>query len=856
MTSLIPSTAERGRPASLLASESDPASLRSLQLSAWFGRRKVLQRCSLEMEARRVTALIGPSGCGKSTFLRILNRMHEVIPGAAISGQVELDDVNIYGGSLSVTDVRSQIGMVFQKPNPFPAMSIGDNVLAGLKLGGKSTSDKAGLIEECLTRAGLWGEVKDRLKEGGMSLSGGQQQRLCIARALAVRPRVLLMDEPCSALDPTSTQTSIEDTIEELAGLGHHRHRDPQHAAGPAGLGPLRLLPRRGARPARPHHRGRPDRAHVRRPRRPPHPRLRDGTLRMTSAVEGSRRVRRPVLVAVLLAVVAALAPGLLGLSLASAATPINGGGSSFAAPEIEQWEEQVSHRPYDLTVNYTSNSSGAGRVNFANGLYDYGASDVIYNSNEDGSVASTVNTQHPFKYVTVSAGGLAFMYNLVLPNGQRVTDLRLTRNEVCQIFTGELTMWNNTELVGTDPFLAGFPVPIAPITRSDSAGESYVLSQYCLAVDAGDWGTFISYTNAHASAENYTDLNLGQHKPVSIWPGQLVDGTNELQASGADNVADSVVDPTTGKDSITYVATAYAKVRSFPVASVQNAAGDYTQPTATAVNTALSYATRNNLGTFDLDFGGGSPTAYFPSTYSYILAPDKTTSNFNLGKGQALSAFLCYSVGLGQQQAQLLAYAPLAAAVVKLSVGAIESVPGAPPASRCGTGGPAPVVKKPPPGSTTTTTQPVSTATTLPGSAPTTVGRSTVTTVAGASTGTRTVVNKKLEKKLLTSCLAKLRALQPGKAVTAAQRATCVRLSRKGATKVVSTKGGGVTTTTLNQFSSEPGASPTTALLAGDTSSSGAGPTNFDTMWWLLLGAVICAVGTGSRRLSKRRTP
>jgi phosphate transport system ATP-binding protein len=168
------------------------------------------------MEARRVTALIGPSGCGKSTFLRVLNRMHEVIPGAAIAGRVELDGVDIYGQMMAATHVRTKIGMVFQKPNPFPAMSIGDNVVAGLKLARTSIADREALIEECLTRAGLWNEVKDRLREGGMSLSGGQQQRLCIARALAVHPQVLLMDEPCSALDPISTRV-IEETIDALA---------------------------------------------------------------------------------------------------------------------------------------------------------------------------------------------------------------------------------------------------------------------------------------------------------------------------------------------------------------------------------------------------------------------------------------------------------------------------------------------------------------------------------------------------------------------------------------------------------------------------------------------------------------
>jgi phosphate transport system ATP-binding protein len=195
--------------------DTHPAELRATNVSAWFGKRKVLERCSLHMEARRVTALIGPSGCGKSTFIRILNRMHEVIPGAQIAGRVELDGTDVYGGEMSATQVRTRIGMVFQKPNPFPAMTIGENVLAGLKLSRTHSSDRDALIEESLTRAGLWNEVKDRLNEGGMSLSGGQQQRLCIARALAVRPQVLLMDEPCSALDPISTRV-VEETITEL----------------------------------------------------------------------------------------------------------------------------------------------------------------------------------------------------------------------------------------------------------------------------------------------------------------------------------------------------------------------------------------------------------------------------------------------------------------------------------------------------------------------------------------------------------------------------------------------------------------------------------------------------------------
>ena len=193
-----------------------PAMLRADAVSAWFGARKVLERCSLTMAPRQVTALIGPSGCGKSTFLRTLNRMHEVVPGAKLAGRVELDGVDVYGHELSATAVRMRIGMVFQKPNPFPSMTIAQNVVSGLKLAGRSIGDREALVEESLTRAGLWKEVKDRLHEGGASLSGGQQQRLCIARALAVRPQVLLMDEPCSALDPISTRV-IEETIRQLA---------------------------------------------------------------------------------------------------------------------------------------------------------------------------------------------------------------------------------------------------------------------------------------------------------------------------------------------------------------------------------------------------------------------------------------------------------------------------------------------------------------------------------------------------------------------------------------------------------------------------------------------------------------
>ena len=193
-----------------------PGSLRAERVSAWFGDHKVLHQVDLDMPAGGVTALIGPSGCGKSTFIRILNRMHELVPSAKLAGRVLLDGVDIYGEDQSPTKTRARIGMVFQKPNPFPAMSIADNVLAGLKLTGRKADDADELLQVSLERAGLWNEVKDRLRDPGGALSGGQQQRLCIARALAVSPELLLMDEPCSALDPTSTRR-IEETIAEIA---------------------------------------------------------------------------------------------------------------------------------------------------------------------------------------------------------------------------------------------------------------------------------------------------------------------------------------------------------------------------------------------------------------------------------------------------------------------------------------------------------------------------------------------------------------------------------------------------------------------------------------------------------------
>ena len=186
-------------------------------LNAWFGHNQALKAIDLAISGGGVTAIIGPSGCGKSTLVRCLNRMHEVVPGARVSGQVLLEGEDIYAPGVDAVQVRARVGMVFQRPNPFPTMSIFDNVAAGFRLNGgrRSRGEVAAMVERSLRQAALWEEVKDCLHASGVSISGGQQQRLCIARALAVRPEIILMDEPCSALDPIAT-AKIEELIREL----------------------------------------------------------------------------------------------------------------------------------------------------------------------------------------------------------------------------------------------------------------------------------------------------------------------------------------------------------------------------------------------------------------------------------------------------------------------------------------------------------------------------------------------------------------------------------------------------------------------------------------------------------------
>lgn len=199
------------------ASESDAGRLTLDNVSARYGAFRAVKDVTLAVRPKSVTALIGPSGCGKSTLIRTINRMHETLPGATVSGSISLDGVDLYSSNVDPVRARRVVGMVFQKPNPFPTMSISENVSSGLRLtGGTSKSEIEGIVEDSLRRAALWDEVKEKLNQPGTSLSGGQQQRLCIARTIAVKPRVVLMDEPCSALDPVAT-LKIEELIRDLA---------------------------------------------------------------------------------------------------------------------------------------------------------------------------------------------------------------------------------------------------------------------------------------------------------------------------------------------------------------------------------------------------------------------------------------------------------------------------------------------------------------------------------------------------------------------------------------------------------------------------------------------------------------
>ncbi len=330
------------------------------------------------------------------------------------------------------------------------------------------------------------------------------------------------------------------------------------------------------------------------------------------------------------------------------------------------------------------------GRTQFGLSAFDYGASDIQYPSLElpvprcNGKPFD----DRCFVYVPVSAGGLAFMYNLTDGSGNRIDNLKLTRADVCKIFTGAITKWDDPEIVANNPQLASYDHNIRPIVRSDGAGESYVLSEFCIAVQPKVWQAFVTAQNngGDQQGSNLPDFKAGQ--PTSQWPRDGW-GTNPVPVATADGTANYVADPVGGPDTITYVAAGYAKVRSFPTASVQNAAGVFTQPDETNVTVALAYATGRPNGTFQLAFNGPDPRAYFPSTYSYVLAQ---TTGFDPAKGATLGQFLCYAVSKGQVIAPQLRYARLSSELVNIAISAIVKIPGAPSTANCPVAGaPAP---------------------------------------------------------------------------------------------------------------------------------------------------------------------
>ncbi len=393
----------------------------------------------------------------------------------------------------------------------------------------------------------------------------------------------------------------------------------------------------------------------------------------------------RPRLLAVAVRALAAfaLAGATLGIAAvpASASAAINGGGSSFAALEMDQWHADTAVHPFNLNVNYVSQGSSFGRAQFSSGNLDFGASDIEYLSYELPDLQRQRCQGRPpngscFVYVPVSAGGVAFMYNLTDSSGNRLNNLRFTRRAVCKIFTGAITRWNDPEIVATNPQLGSFNRDIVPVIRQDGAGESYVFSQFCIAVAPDVWHAFIAEREQHDPANVAVDFRAGQ--PVSNWP----QGWGRSTALNyADNVANAVASPDTGANAITYVAAGYAKVRNFPVASLQNAAGVFTQPDENNVTVALGYATGRSNGTFALNFTGADPRAYFPSTYSYVLAQ---TTGFDPSKGSTLGQFLCYAISQGQVVAPSLKYARLSAPLVQIAINAIKLIPGAPDAGHC----------------------------------------------------------------------------------------------------------------------------------------------------------------------------
>jgi ABC-type phosphate transport system substrate-binding protein len=563
----------------------------------------------------------------------------------------------------------------------------------------------------------------------------------------------------------------------------------------------------------------------------------------------------------------------------------VSGGGSTFAQPEYQQWTATESNAPANLNVQYSDPGSSAGRDDYATGTYQYGASDIIYYS-VDGDNATEAATQHPYTYVTVSAGGLAFMYNIVV-GGQQWTGLNLTQQDVCQIFDGQLNNWSQLASTQGDSILAAVNEPITAFHRSDSAGESYVLSQYCIAVDPGDWGSFVGYVGGNDLNEGSGgwpgDSDMSVNKPIENWPPILEGNVSSPGASGASVMASDISSPNSGQYSIGYMATAYAVQAGLPVASVQNAnPGDFVQPNATSVNAALAYAQPNSEGTFDLQFTGPNPAAYFPSTYSYAIAPTSTNAPASAAVDATLSSFLCYAIGQGQGNVGLLKYAPLSAEVTALSVSAIEQIPGAPPNAQCGTGGPAPVIAVPqgvapvtipPPsgsaggsgsggGGTPGSTGPTGSSSGTPasGAAPGADAGSPTGTAAGGGAGSGAAGGGSGAAAGAATTTTLAGATTKGGSASSTAAGSPTDTAAGGSTAGSGSSAAGVGAGQAGSQGATGGAggsseeADTPVSVAELASAGGANQTtNSEAYWYLLLGAAVCAMGVGAVGAKRR---
>jgi ABC-type phosphate transport system substrate-binding protein len=424
----------------------------------------------------------------------------------------------------------------------------------------------------------------------------------------------------------------------------------------------------------------------------------------------------------------------------ASATASVLGSGSSFAGPEILDWQAQTSIPPYNLNINYSSTSSGGGRFDFANETTSFGVTDIEYQNDDPKSPA------FPYIYIPVTAGGLAFMYNLP---GLSST-LQLSSYSACAIMTGQVTAWNDPVIAHDNPGVTLPDTPIKVVTRSDEAGTNFVLEQYCIDEQPALWASFVSSPGVAALG-----TCVSATAPCSTWPAFPGSIAENSSTSAANTVA-------AGSDVgyITAVETSYALQANLPVASMENASGDYTQPSAINVDSALAYATQLPNGTQQLNFNGQGPNVYNPSTYSYMLIPTTVGSNFSDADGAAVSAFVNYDLTIGQQPAPK-GYAGLGLSLEEFGVDQVAKyVPGAvqltsdetshyasgdltPAEVAAGDTTPTPPTNGPPP--TAPVPASASTSTTIAGGTSTTVATgATTTTIAAKKVATATTIPKK----------------------------------------------------------------------------------------------------------------